>query len=159
MTNFPAIIGRSEQLDFLELVAQVPAKIDTGAYRSAIHYSKAREVKRDGQKILKVELLGHPCSPTTYPVEFSDYELVTVRNSFGDRTIRYKIKLRVKLGSKIFISSFTLADRTNNIMPVLIGRELLKKRFLVDVSKTNVDRRELRKIYKENTLTKKESKV
>jgi len=159
MANFPAIIGRSEQLTFVDLPVQVPAKIDTGAYRSAIHCVKAVEIKRGSKKVLKVELLGHPCSPDIYPMEFSEYELVTVRNSFGDRSIRYKIKLRVKLGSKIFWSSFTLADRSNNIMPVLVGRELLKHRFLVDVSKTSVDRRELRKIYQAFAVIKKESEV
>jgi hypothetical protein len=159
MTSFPAIIGRSEQLNFVDLEAQVPAKIDTGAYRSAIHCTKALEIKRKGQKILQVELLGHPCSPKVYPLEVTDYELVTVRNSFGHRAIRYKIKLRVKLGSKVFWSSFTLADRTNNIMPVLLGRELLKHRFLVDVAKTSVDRKELRQVYQANTATEKESEA
>lgn len=158
MANFLAIIGRSEQLDLVDLTAHVPAKIDTGAYRSAIHYSKASEITRAGQKILRVQLLGHPCSPVVYPMEFSEYELVAVRNSFGDRTIRYKIRLRVKLGSKIFWSSFTLADRSNNLMPVLVGRELLKGRFLVDVSKTSVDRRELRKTYKASIQPEKGSK-
>jgi hypothetical protein len=155
MANFPAIIGRSEQLTFVDLSANVPAKIDTGAYRSAIHCVKAVEANLGNKKVLKVELLGHPCSPTVYPMEFTDYELVTVRNSFGDRTIRYKIKLHVKLGSKVFWSSFTLADRSNNIMPVLVGRELLKHRFLVDVSKTSVNRHELRKNYQANALIKK----
>lgn len=157
MANFPAIIGRSEQLDFVDLAVSVSAKVDTGAYRSSIHCTKMKEVKSNGTKLLRVELLGHPCSPKVYPMEFSDYELVAVRNSFGDRAIRYKIKLRVKLGSKVFWSSFTLADRSNNLLPVLIGRELLKHRFLVDVSKTGINRRQLRKMYQANTLTKKES--
>jgi hypothetical protein len=159
MTNSLSIIGRGEQLDFVDLDAQVPAKIDTGAYHSAIHCIRIVETERSGHKMLQAELLGHPTSPKAYSVEFPEYELVAVRNSFGDREIRYKIKLRVKLGSKTFWSSFTLADRTNNLMPVLIGRELLKNRFLVDVSKTSVDRRQLRKTYQANTVTQKESET
>src|ERR1017187_8714935 len=112
MVTFPAIIGRSEQLDLVDLSVQVPAKIDTGAYRSAIHFVKVKELEKSGHKILRAELLGHPSSPTVYPMEFTEYELVAVRNSFGDRTIRYKIRLRVKLGTKVFWSSFTLADRS-----------------------------------------------
>jgi hypothetical protein len=159
MKNPPAIIGRSEQLDLVDLDAQVPTKIDTGAYHSAIHCTKIVELERSGQKILQAELLGHPSSPKAHSVDFPEYELVAVRNSFGDQEIRYKIKLRVKLGSKTFWSSFTLADRTNNLMPVLIGRELLKNRFLVDVSKTSVDRRQLRKTYQANTMNKNESEM
>ncbi|HUD10752.1 MAG TPA: RimK/LysX family protein [Candidatus Saccharimonadales bacterium] len=157
MSDSPTIIGRSEQLNFIDLNVQVPAKIDTGAYHSAIHCVKAVKVKRGDKTVLQAELLGHPCAPTVYSMEFTDYELVAVKNSFGHSAIRYKIKLRVKLGSKSFWASFTLADRTDNIMPVLIGRELVKSRFLVDVSKTSVDRHLLRKIYRENSLTKKGS--
>jgi hypothetical protein len=151
MPHFPAIIGRSEQLDFVDLGVVVPAKIDTGAYRSAIHCVSAKEHKHDGGNILRAELLGHPSSPKTYTLEFARYELVSVKNSFGDEAIRYKIRLRVKLGSKVFWSSFTLADRSNNLMPVLVGRELLNERFLVDVSKTSVDRLKLKEIFIKST--------
>jgi hypothetical protein len=157
MANFPAIIGRSEQLEFVDLGIQVPAKVDTGAYRSAVHFTSAKEIRRKGHRVLRVELLGHPCATEVVSMEFKEYELVAVRNSFGDRAIRYKIRLRVKLGSKVFWASFTLADRSNNLIPVLVGRELLKNRFLVDVSKTGIDRRKLRKIYAENSLNSDES--
>lgn len=41
------IIGRSERLDFLDLsIHGVPAKVDTGAYRSAVHASDITE--KDG---------------------------------------------------------------------------------------------------------------
>lgn len=159
MANFPAIIGRSELIDLLDLGVQVPAKVDTGAYRSSIHCSRAVEIKRGDQEVLQADLLGHPCAPTVRTLEFTDYELVTVRNSFGDRAIRYKIRLRVKLGPKIFWSSFTLADRSNNIMPVLVGRELLKNRFLVDVTKTSVNRKQLREDYRANTKDHEESEA
>lgn len=151
MTNFPAIIGRSEQLELVDQAIRVPAKIDTGAYRSAIHFVSAEEIEQNGARVLRAEMLGHPSSLKSFTIDFQEYELVGVKNSFGVREVRYKIRLRVKLGSKVFWSSFTLADRSNNLMPILIGRELLTDRFLVDVSKTGINRKQLREVYTRNS--------
>ena len=146
MARFQVVIGRSEKLSIPEVVLNVPAKIDTGAFRSSIHCSSVKLVKKqDGTSVLKVKLLGHPVSPVVYDMEFTDFERVSVTNSFGKEEERYEIKLRVKLGPKLMTSSFTLADRSNNLFPVLIGRKLIKGRFFVDVARAGVDRLALKK--------------
>jgi hypothetical protein len=144
MAKFQVIIGRSEKLSFPEFVLNVPAKIDTGAYRSSIHATSIKLTKKGGKQVLKVELLGHPASPVIYEREFDDFETVKVTNSFGHEEERYEIKLKTKLGSKVFTTSFTLADRSNNLFPILVGRKLLKNRYVVDVAKTSVDRVKLK---------------
>lgn len=144
MSKFQIIIGRSEKLSFPEIVLNVPAKIDTGAYRSSIHAKSVKLVKKDGESVLRVELLGHPASPVIYECEFTDYEKVSITNSFGQEETRYEVKLKTKLGSKVFTTSFTLADRSNNLFPILVGRKLLKGRYMVDVAKTGVDRMKLK---------------
>lgn len=126
------IVGRAERVAFPDAeVVNVPAKIDTGAYRSSVWASNIYE--DDGQ--LKFTLLapesayysGKECATTKY-------ELVEVENSFGDKEDRYSVYLRVKLGNKIVKTNFTLANRSAKIYPVLIGRKLLKGRYLVDVA-------------------------
>lgn len=144
MSRFQIIVGRSEKVSFPHVVLNVPAKIDSGAYRSSIHCKSVKLVTRDGQKVLKVEMLGHPCSPVIYPMTFTEFEEVRVTNSFGHEEKRYEVRMRVKLGPKVFNSSFTLADRSNNLFPILVGRKFLKNRFIVDVSRTNVDRVKLK---------------
>lgn len=144
MSKFQVIIGRSEKLSFPEFVLNVPAKIDSGAYRSSIHAKSVKLTKKSGVQVLKVELLGHPCSPVVYPMEFTEFDTVSITNSFGQEETRYEVKLKVKLGSKVFTSSFTLADRSNNLFPILVGRKFLKGRFVIDVSKTGVDRVKLK---------------
>ncbi len=62
------------------------------------------------------------------------YEMVEVENSFGDTERRYSITLRIKLGPKTVRTNFTLAARGKKTYPVLIGRKLLRGRYLVDVS-------------------------
>lgn len=140
------VIGRSELLSFVDADApRVPAKTDTGAYRSAVHASNISVV--DG--VLRFELLGgHPvCGTLSKQLETEDFTQVTVANSFGHEEQRYEVKLKVKLGPKIFHARFTLADRSKKIYPVLLGRKLLNHRFLVDSAETSFDRITLKKQY------------
>lgn len=141
------IIGRSEVLDFVGTDAlKVPAKTDTGAYRSAVH---ARDVVVDETGALSFEMLGgHPvCGAMAHRVTAEEYKKVWVANSFGHREERYEVKLKVKLGPKVFHARFTLADRSKKIYPVLLGRKLLNHRFLVDSAETSLDRVALKKMY------------
>lgn len=141
------IIGRSEVLTFVGSGAiNVPAKTDTGAYRSAVH---ASNIAVDGNDILSFDLLGgHPvCDAMAHRVVAEEYKKVWVANSFGEREERFEVKLKVKLGPKIFHARFTLADRSKKIYPILLGRKLLNHRFLVDSAETSLDRVTLKRQY------------
>ncbi|MFZ2835904.1 hypothetical protein D3C85_49460 [compost metagenome] len=141
------IIGRSEVLTFMGTDAiNVPAKTDTGAYRSAVHASNIA-IRDDG--VLTFELLGgHAvCGSMSRVIEAEEYTKVTVANSFGHEEERFEVKLKVKLGPKIFHARFTLADRSKKIYPILLGRKLLNHRFLVDSSETSLDRITLKQRY------------
>lgn len=141
------IIGRSELLSFVDTDAiQIPAKTDTGAYRSAVH---ASNIILGDDDILSFELLGgHPvCGALAHRVTAESYKKVWIANSFGNREERYEVKLKVKVGPKVFHAHFTLADRSKKIYPILLGRKLLNDRFLVDSSKTSMDRITLKQQY------------
>ncbi len=141
-TRYTMVIGRAEPLTFPELsLHNIPAKTDTGAYSSAIHCSFSEVVERDGRRILRYGLLeDHPCSPESHILETTEFNQVMVENSFGHRESRYEVKLKVKLGPKVFKTTFTLANRGKKIYPILLGRRFMRSRFLVDVSRTNIDR-------------------
>lgn len=140
------IIGRSEVLSFVDFEAKnIPAKTDTGAYRSAVHASDITE--QDGTLTFTL-LGGHPvCGALAQTISVTEYKKVWVANSFGHREERYEVKLKVKLSSKVFSERFTLADRSKKIYPILLGRKLLNHRFLVDSSETSLDRITLKKQY------------
>lgn len=141
-----AIIGRSEQIDIISPdIIDVCAKVDSGAFRSAIHAQNIKVKTVDGKKILSCDLLGHPTYPKSFGFETDSFGRVWVQNSFGVRAQRYEIQLKLKVGSKIFLTPFTLADRANNLFPILLGRKALKGRFIVDVSEVGVDRLKLKK--------------
>lgn len=126
------VIGRVERVDLVHAkIINLPAKIDTGAYRSAIWASKIH-VKNG---ILYFTLLG-PKSPfyTGEELSTNEFKSVKVENSFGHSEERYSIYLHVRLKGKLIKSNFTLANRAVKTYPALIGRKLLKNRFIVDVS-------------------------
>ncbi len=140
------VIGRSERLDFVDMeIHGVPAKVDTGAYRSAVHASNITE--KDG--VVSFTLFGdHPvCGEMAQHLSTRDFQKVVVANSFGQEEERYDIRFRVKLGPKIFKAKFTLADRSKKIYPILLGRTMLNRRFLVDTNESAIDRVQLKKEY------------
>lgn len=140
------IIGRSERLDFVDLsIHGVPAKVDTGAYRSAVHATDITE--EDG--VVSFTLFGdHPvCGQMAQRLSTDKFQKVIVANSFGHEEERYDIRFKVKLGPKIFLAKFTLADRSKKIYPILLGRTMLNRRFLVDTNESAIDRVQLKKEY------------
>jgi hypothetical protein len=134
------VIGRGEVLAFPELgLEEVYARIDTGARTSAIWVSKAFE---EGSRLGVVffdESSAHYTGKVHYFDEFSE---VMVASSNGNAEARYKIKLLVVLAGKRIRGHFTLADRSTQVYPVLIGRNTLKGKFIVDVKQGAVLRAE-----------------
>jgi len=129
------IIGRAEKIGLPDLGAlRVPAKIDTGADASSL-WADVAEV-REGK--LYVVFFGPGSEFYTgeeHVFEPNEFTVTRVANSFGQREIRYKVKLRIKVKKRIINGTFTLADRSKKLYPILLGRSLLKHKFLVDVSK------------------------
>jgi hypothetical protein len=132
-TQFKTIIGRAEKIDFLidENALGIPAKIDSGAYSSSVWASDIQEANG----ILTFTLLGPVhLQYTGEKISTSKYKIVTVQNSFGKSEKRYGLDMTVRFCGKKVTTFFTLADRSKKIYPVLIGRKLLKGRFVVDVA-------------------------
>lgn len=142
------IVGRAELLHFMEYaMADIPAKVDTGAYRSAVHASDI-VLSEDGKELSFTLLGNHPvCGSLATRVSTTHFKTVWIANSFGEREERFEVKLKVKLGPKIFPATFSLADRSKKIYPILLGRKMLNNRFLVDTAESSVNRIDLKKQY------------
>jgi hypothetical protein len=127
------IVGRVEVVDFPEQgVSGVPAKVDTGAFRSSISSSDVYE--KDGVLHFKLFAKGMPWH-TGDELTTQEYAKIEVENSFGHREERYSIYLKVRVAKRVVRANFTLANRTQKTYPILLGRRLLKNKFLVDVAK------------------------
>lgn len=133
------IIGSIEYVEVAG-VKDIPAKIDTGADSSAIWVSNIN-MEEDGT--LSFSLFGQK-SPfyTGKVLKTTDYKAKIIRSSHGDTQVRYRVILPLKLGGKSFDTTFTLANRSRNNFPILIGRRTIKGEFLVDTSKNTVERKQ-----------------
>lgn len=126
-------IGRRERIALPDLQSVgVEAKIDTGAFRTAVHCISARETERKGKKVLETKFdLDGQGEKTFY---FKRYKLRVIKNSFGQSEERYCIRTTLRIGSKDIKSDVSLTDRSGMKFQVLIGRKTLGRKFLVDVS-------------------------
>lgn len=122
------IIGKKELVDFPELgVTKIIAKIDTGAYSNTLHCS-AIKVKEKKLCFMVLNEKEH-C--------FESFSQKKIKNSFGEAEKRYIIKTKIRIAGRTIKSIISLTDRGNMRYPVLIGRRLLKNKFVVDVSLKN----------------------
>lgn len=132
MSKTLTMVGRAEKIDFPEAeISSLPAKIDTGAYRSSVWATSIRE--ENGK--LYFHLLGpeHP-NYTGREICVEDFEVVEVENSFGHKEERYSVYMKARLAKRIVRTNFTLADRAKKTYPVLIGRKMLRGKYIVNVA-------------------------
>lgn len=129
-----AVIGRAEKVSFPKLgIFDVPAKIDTGADASTIWCSRIE--KKNGKLSCVFFGEGSPYY-TGQEVTFNEAEvnLTRVANSFGQKELRYKVKIPMRIKGRLIKATFTLTDRSTKLYPILIGRSTLQGKFVVDVS-------------------------
>jgi len=137
------LIGRREYVNFPQLgINQVEAKIDTGAYTCAIHCRHIVLVKNNEQDLLQVKFLDEKI------YNFDVFTKKKIKNSFGEMEERYIIKTLISIGRKKINTSISLSDRGSMRYPVLIGRKLLKGKFIVDVNQIYTNGIRLNKILK-----------
>jgi hypothetical protein len=130
------IIGRVDKLDFPNLdLFNIDVKIDTGAYTSAIHCSNIIEENNT----LKCTFYskGHT-NFSGKEIIFETFSRTNVKSSNGFKENRYKIKSEVIFFGKTYKINLTLSTRDDMKFPVLIGRQFLKRKFVVDVDEENV---------------------
>ena len=134
------IIGRRDRIDLPEIdLMDIETKIDTGASTSALHVRGIQTFEKEGEKWVLFRM-RHPSHPSfnnlRYEFKVQDYK--RVRNSSGKVDWRYTIRTRVILFEKAYKVEFTLTDRSKMECPVLLGRKLLYRKFIVDVSQKDL---------------------
>lgn len=120
------VIGSAETIMLPSLSPRViHARIDSGARTSAI-WGRAR-VGED-HKLYVTFFEGDDVEH-----KFDAYSQQVVATSMGHIDTRYTIKTVVKLKGRRIRATFTIADRSTQVYPVLIGRNVLRGKFVVDV--------------------------
>lgn len=131
-------IGRNEPVALPALgIQMLEAKVDTGAYGTSIHCDRIALVD-DGKNVrFRVLDPDHPeykKSQFTFPVHREKW----VKSSNGQKELRVTIKTDLFLAGRKIPVEIALTDRSAMRSPMLLGRTLLKGRFVVDVELENM---------------------
>jgi hypothetical protein len=129
-------LGRSDRVDLPGLgLENIHAKIDTGAYTCSLHCSSAEVVNGKLEFVLLDE--EHP-EFTGMRFTVKKFTQREIKNSFGEAELRYVIKTTIKIFDRKIRAEFSLSDREKLRFPVLLGRKILRNRFLIDVTKKDL---------------------
>lgn len=128
------MIGWREWAAFPDLgVERINAKIDTGAKTSAIHAHHIHVL--DGDEGPWVEFTLHPHRRRKAPEIFCSTPLIDtrrVKSSNGRTEERMVINTPFRMGDQIWPIELTLTNRDEMGYRVLIGRDALADKFLID---------------------------
>lgn len=125
------IIGPVEKIGLPEQnIEEVPARIDTGARTSAMWASNYKEA--NGKLSFTLFAKGSPYY-TGKAVTTDDYHIRKVASSTSDYERRYTVWLVVVIRGRRIRAKFTLANRSRQTYPILLGRNVLRGKFIVDV--------------------------
>ena len=121
------IIGRKIHIDLPELNGfNIPAKIDTGAFRTAVHCEKIELTQVGAKQVLNVTLSwGYQ----TLLYSFEKFQKRTIKNSFGQTEERFCVRTLILIKEKKIRSEISFSIRKEMRYPILIGRKLLEKNF------------------------------
>ena len=132
------IIGWREQLALPDLgIPEVKAKIDTGARSSALHAFDVETFERDGKPMVRFKV--HPYQRDAQRTVTAEAELIDqrqVRNSGGQAQVRPVIETTVEINGYTFPIELTLTNRDAMGFRMLLGRQAVRRRFLVDAGRS-----------------------
>ncbi len=130
------IIGRTITVDLPKLgFMGIAAKVDTGAYYSSLHchHIEVREIEGKNKLCFRLLDPSHP-EYRDKEIHFKNFSIKTIKSSTGEAEERYTIRTALRIKGRRIKTYVTLTDRGSMKYPMLIGRRLLKNKFIVDVS-------------------------
>jgi len=130
----PTVLGWREWVGLPGLgVRRIKAKLDTGARTSSLHAFRIRRFQSDGHDMVRFEV--HPVqrsTAATIEVTARVIEERRVRDSGGRVEIRPVIETEVELAGERWPIELTLTRRDEMGFRMLLGRQALRRRVLVD---------------------------
>lgn len=131
------IIGSLENCTLPEMgIEQLQVRVDTGAKTSSMHVDNLEKFTRSGKTWLRFDI-----HPDVYDVakvitcESALHDIRTIKSSNAQSEERYVIKTLLQLGSESWPIEITLTNRADMSYLMLLGREGMNDKVLVDPSK------------------------
>lgn len=128
------VLGWREWVGLPDLrVDAIKVKLDTGARTSSLHAFDMVRFHRKGAAMVRFEI--HPRQRSRADMVEVEAELVDerwVRNSGGERELRPVIETDIRIGADTWPIELTLTRRDAMGFRMLLGRQALRKRAVVD---------------------------
>lgn len=136
-TTLPAI-GWREWVALPELgIDTIKAKIDTGARSSALHAPRIDTCERDGRTLVHFEVAPHQRDNRRIVLaEAPLLDCREVRSSDGRVQQRYALLTTVTVGPFSWPIELTLTNRDTMGFRLLLGRQAVRDRFLVNAGRS-----------------------
>ena len=126
------IIGGVEPVYFLPMKTPFPARIDTGATNSSVDVSELHKFERDGEKWVSFTVKNEQ-NGEVHRFEKKIEKTTTIKRLHKSEK-RVVVMMDVKFGDQIINANFSLANREKFEYQVLVGRNILTGRAIVDTS-------------------------
>lgn len=134
MVEKRAVVGGTEWCSFPSLgLPHILARVDSGAKTSSLHAFNMTRFEREGESWISFEV--HPLQKNRRVVVRCEAPIVdhrTVKSSTGTTEKRYVIQVPLILGEHAWTVELTLSNRDSMGHRMLLGREAMSGRLLVD---------------------------
>jgi hypothetical protein len=131
-----SVLGWRDWLSIPELgITRIKVKVDTGARSSSMHAEQIEVFERDGTRFVGFELEHSAAVILAGPrtrLELPLFDLRWITSSNGNRQKRPIIRIAIDLGGQSWPVDMSLGPRGNMGFPMLLGREAVRRRFVVD---------------------------
>jgi hypothetical protein len=128
------VVGWREWVGMPDLeIRAMKAKLDTGALSAALHAEEIEVFEEETVKRVRFKVLPRQKSARGAKVYTADViDERVVRSSSGHEELRPVIYTRVSLGLYTWTIEVTLTNRDSMGFRLLLGRDSLRRRFLID---------------------------
>jgi hypothetical protein len=132
-----ARVGWREWVELPELgLSRIQGKMDTGAKTSALHAINLREETRDGERWVRFEVPKKTSSQRTIETAARVVDERAIKSSNGSTEFRPVIETPIQIGDASWPIELTLTDRRLMGFRLLLGRQALKGKVLIDPGQT-----------------------
>lgn len=132
------IAGWVEKISFSDNNLTVKVKLDTGAKTSSIFAKDIKKYKRESENWVDFTLVlqNEDGKVHKIPMSAPRSRKVRIKNHDGEHDRRVVVEIPFCFDGRMHEAEFTLADRSEYIYPVLLGRAFLEKVAIVDPDAT-----------------------
>ena len=127
-------VGWREWIALPELgIERIKAKVDTGARTSALHAYRIQQIERGGLPFAR--FFVHPVQRRRHPEVLCEAPIIDERivvSSNGTKEHRYVVQTLLRMNGIDWPIQVTLTNRDEMGFRMLLGRQALRGRFLVD---------------------------